>query len=372
MLVHAGEKRLRTGGAVRLPIFQTAMFAHDDGPLRYIRYNNTPNQAVICAKLAAIEQAEAAIVTSSGMAAISGALMSVLRPGDHFLAQNSLYGGTHSFVTTLLSEFGIDVTFIDADDPGGWKDLVRPRTRAVYVESITNPLLEVCDHEAVIDFAKANGLVSLIDNTFTSPYNFAACAFGFDLSLHSATKYLNGHSDIVAGAIVGREDLVRACKRTLVHLGGALDPNACSLLNRGLQTLALRMRAHNANALALARFLEDHPATHKVNYPGLTSHPRHDRARRLFKGFGGMISIELCDGLPAATRFIERLKLPLFAPSLGGVESLVTRPAMSSHASLTPEERAAIGIADELVRISIGIEATEDLVQDFEQALGTS
>ncbi len=369
ILVHAGESDQRVDGAVRLPIFQTAMFAHDEGPLRYIRYNNTPNQQAINTKLASIEGAEAALVTGSGMTAISGALLSVLRPGDHLLAQASLYGGTHSFATSLLRDFDIGVTFIDADQPDTWEQFLMPRTRAIYVESITNPLLEVCDLEAVVTFAQARGLVSLIDNTFASPFNYRAPEHGFDLSLHSATKYLNGHSDIVAGAIVGRADLVQRAKHTLKHLGGALDPHACFLLNRGLQTLALRMRAHNENALALADFLEGHAAVSKVNYPGLATHLRHARAKRLFKGFGGMISIELSGGLPAAGHLVEHLHLPLFAPSLGGVESLVTRPAMSSHASLTPEERAQIGISDDLVRISVGIEAADDLIADFEQAL---
>ncbi len=367
--IHAGESEQRVDGAVRLPIFQTAMYAHDSKPLRYIRYNNTPNQQIINTKLALMEGAEAALVTGSGMTAISGALLSVLKPGDHLLAQSSLYGGTYSFVTSLLDDFGIGVTFIDADRPDTWEAGLRPRTRAIYVESITNPLLEVCDLEAVVAFAQAKGLVSIIDNTFTSPFNYRAVEHGFDLSLHSATKYLNGHSDIVAGAIIGRADLVTRSLHTLKHLGGALDPHACFLLNRGLQTLALRMRAHNANALALAQFLAKHRDVSRVNYPGLPSHPRHARARQLFNGFGGMVSIELAGGLSAASRLIERLRLPLFAPSLGGVESLVTRPAMSSHASLTPQERARIGITDYLVRISVGIEGTGDLIADFDQAL---
>ena len=368
-LIHAGESVRRVDGAVRLPIFQTAMYAHDDDPVRYIRYNNTPNQQVICTKLASIAKAEAALVTSSGMTAISSALLSVLRPGDHFLAQDSLYGGAHSFFTTLLKDLGVGVTFIDADRPDRWKQHLKPTTRAIYVESITNPLLQVCDLEAVATFAQAHDLVSLIDNTFTTPFNYCPRQHGFDLSLHSATKYLNGHSDIVAGAIVGRADLVEACKRTLTHLGGVLDPHACFLLHRGMQTLALRMHAHNNNALVLATFLEGHGAISKVNYPGLSSHPRHSRAKRLFKGFGGMISVELSGGLPEATRLIENLHLPLFAPSLGGVESLVTRPAMSSHALLTPQERAQIGITDDLIRISVGIEGVDDLIADFDQAL---
>ena len=369
VLIHAGESEQRVDDAVRLPIFQSAMFAHSDGPLRYIRYNNNPNQQLLNTKLAAIEGAEAALVTGSGMAAISGALLSVLRPGDHMLVQQSLYGGTHHFVTTLLEDLGITWSFIDADQPETWEAALEPRTKAIYVESISNPMMEVADLEAAVAFAKGQDLVSLIDNTFATPYNYAAPAHGFDLSLHSATKYLNGHSDLVAGAIVGRADLVSAALRTLKHLGGSLDPHACFLLNRGLQTLALRMRAHNDNALALARFLESHDAVSRVHYPGLASHPHHERATRLFGGFGGMVSIELAGGLPAAQAVLDRLKLPLFAPSLGGVETLITRPAMSSHASLTPEERAAIGIGDDLLRISVGIESASDMIHDFARAL---
>ena len=368
-LVHAGEEEPRIAGAVRMPIFQSAMFEHDDSPLRYIRYNNTPNQLVLNRKLAILEGAEEALVTASGMTAITGALLSVLKPGDHLLSQDSLYGGTHSFVTSLMADLGISVSFINGDAPDTWDSHMTPRTRAVYVESITNPLLQVCDLEGIVRFARTNGLVSLIDNTFATPYNYRAAEAGFDLSLHSATKYLNGHSDVVAGAIVGSGELVRRARGTLKHLGGALDPHACFLLHRGMHTLALRMRQHNESALALARFLEGHPATVRVNYPGLGSHPQHARAEQLFDGFGGMLSMELAGGLDTALAFIDRVRLPIFAPSLGGVESLVTRPAISSHAGLTPSERAEAGIRDDLIRISIGIEATEDLIADFNQAL---
>ncbi len=369
-LVHAGEDGPRIAGAVRMPIFQSAMFEHDDNPLRYIRYNNTPNQLVLNRKLAILEGAEEALVTGSGMTAITGALLSVLKPGDHLLAQNSLYGGTHNFVTTLMADLGIAVSFFDADNPDTWESYMTPHTRAVYVESITNPLLQVCDLEGIVSFAQASGLVSLIDNTFATPYNYRAVEAGFDLSLHSATKYLNGHSDLVAGAIMGSGELVRRSKNTLKHLGGALDPHACFLLHRGMQTLALRMRQHNESAFALARFLAEHSATRRVNYPGLTSHAQHDRAARLFNGFGGMISMELTGGLDAALAFTDRVNLPILAPSLGGVESLITRPAISSHAGLTAEERADAGIRDDLIRISVGIEAAQDLIADFDQALG--
>lgn len=367
-LIHAGEAD-RVEGAVRMPIFQTAMFEHDDSPLRYIRYNNTPNQEVLNRKLAVLEGAEEALVTGSGMTAITGAILSVLKPGEHLLAQNSLYGGTHGFVRTLLADLGITVSFFDADAPDTWQSLLQTNTRAIYVESITNPLLHVCDLQGIVAFAQANNLISLIDNTFATPFNYKATAAGFDLSLHSATKYLNGHSDIVAGVIVGSGELIYKARKTLKHLGGALDPHACFLLNRGMQTLALRMRQHNSTALALAKFLENHDKVAHVYYPGLPSHPQHERAARLFKGFGGMLSIELEGELDSAVDLIDRLHLPLYAPSLGGVESLMTRPAISSHAGLTPEERDIAGIRDFLLRISVGIEHEDDLIADFNQAL---
>ena len=362
-------KRIVWEGAVRMPIFQTAMFEHDDSPLRYIRYNNTPNQEVLNRKLAVLEGAEEALVTGSGMTAITGAILSVLKPGDHLLAQNSLYGGTHGFVCTLMADLGITVSFFDADAPDTWQSLLQANTRAIYVESITNPLLHVCDLEGIVEFAQANNLLSLIDNTFATPFNYKATAAGFDLSLHSATKYLNGHSDIVAGVIVGSGEQIYKARQTLKHLGGALDPHACFLLNRGMQTLALRMRQHNSTALALAKFLENHDKVAHVYYPGLPSHPQHKRAARLFNGFGGMLSTELKGGLDSVTDLIARLRLPLYAPSLGGVESLMTRPAISSHAGLTPEERETAGIRDSLLRISVGIEDKDDLMADFNQAL---
>ncbi len=367
-LIHAGEAD-RVDGAVRMPIFQTAMFEHDDNPLRYIRYNNTPNQEVLNRKLAVLEGAEEALVTGSGMTAITGAILSVLKPGEHLLAQDSLYGGTHGFVCTLLADLGITVSFFDANAPDTWQSLLQTNTRAIYVESITNPLLHVCDLEGIIAFAQANKLVSLIDNTFATPFNYRAIAAGFDLSLHSATKYLNGHSDIVAGVIIGSGEQIYKARQTLKHLGGALDPHACFLLHRGMQTLALRMRQHNATALALAKFLEAHDKVAHVYYPGLPSHPQHERAARVFKGFGGMLGIELKGELESVTALIARLRLLLYAPSLGGTESLMTRPAISSHAGLTPEEREVAGIRDSLLRISVGIEHEDDLIADFNQAI---
>jgi len=227
----------------------------------------------------------------------------------------------------------------------------------------------VGDLESVVAFARDHGLISLVDSTFASPVNFRPPELGFDLSLHSATKYLNGHSDLAAGAVIGRRDLVNRVKRKLDHLGGTLDPHACSLLHRGMKTLALRVRAQNRSAEVLAAFLEGHPAVARVNYPGLASHPRHARARALFDGFGGVLSFEPAGGLAASRRFLERVRIPVAAPSLGGVETLVTRPATTSHGGMTPEDRDRLGITDSLVRVAVGIEAVEDLLEDFEQAL---
>jgi cystathionine beta-lyase/cystathionine gamma-synthase len=372
-LIHAGEPEPRIEGALSMPIFQSSVFEGWSGQgyhdIHYIRLNNTPNHTVLHAKLAALENAEAALVTASGMAAISTSLLTVLSAGDHLLAQSSLYGGTYDFIARDLSSFGISHDFIDADDPGSWAGHLRENTRAIYVEAMTNPLLEVADLAAVPRFAREHGLVSLIDSTFATPINFRPPEHGYDLSLHSATKYLNGHSDIVAGAVIGPADLVERVRLKLNHLGGSLDPHACFLLHRGLKTLGLRVRHQNESALRIASFLASAPRVTRVNYPGLPSHPRHARARELFSGFGGMLSFELDGGAEATDRLFDKLTIPRKTVSLGGVETLITRPALSSHASLEAEERRSLGIGDGLVRLSVGVEATDDLLEDFERAL---
>jgi len=372
-IVHAGEPSPRIMGAVNIPIFQSAMFEyagetnyHD---LKYIRLNNTPNQAALGQKLAALENGQRGIVTSSGMAAITTALLTILSSGGHLLAQNCLYGGTHDFVTQDLGTLGISYDFIDAKDPSSWESKVRSNTRAIYVETMTNPLLEVADHRAVVEFARSHGLVSFIDNTFATPINFRPPEFGYNLSLHSCTKYLNGHSDIVAGAIIGRADLIEKVKHRLDHFGGSLDPHACYLLHRGIKTLAVRVHYQNASAMQIATFLRNHSSIEKVNYPGLKDHPQHQRAAELFDGFGGMLSFELKGGQSAAERFIERTTIPIIAPSLGGVETLLTQPAKTSHAGMSPKDRKELGITDALIRMSVGIENTEDIIQDFDHAL---
>ena len=372
-LIHAGEPEPRIMGAVSLPIFQTAMYEyageesyHD---IRYIRLNNSPNHLALHQKLAALENAEAALVSASGMAAISTTLLTVLSAGDHLLAQDCLYGGTHDLLTKDFASFGLEFDFINGDDPDSWKTKLRPNTKAIYVEAISNPLLQVSDLKAASAFAKEHGVISIIDNTFASPINFRPAEWGFDVSLHSATKYLNGHSDIVGGACIGRADLIEKITHKLNHLGGSMDPHAAFLLHRGMKTLALRVRCQNESALKIARFLEAHPAIEKVNYPGLESNPQYARARGLFDGFSGVLSFETKGGVDAAEKFMHSAKLPVIAPSLGGVETLLTRPATTSHSGMSIEDRRRIGITDSLIRVSVGIEATEDIIEDFDQAL---
>jgi cystathionine beta-lyase/cystathionine gamma-synthase len=373
-LIHAGESDSRVMGAVSLPVFQTAMYEyageesyHD---IRYIRLNNSPNHLALHQKLASLENAEAALVAASGMAAITTTLLTVLSAGDHLLAQNCLYGGTHDFLTRDFAGFGLEFDFIDGDDPDSWKSLLRPNTKAIYVEAMSNPMLQVSDLSAAAAFAKEYGLVSMIDNTFASPINFRPAERGFDLSLHSCTKYLNGHSDIVGGACIGPAHLVEKVKHKLDHLGGSMDPHAAFLLIRGMKTLALRVRHQNESTLKIARFLEEHAAIQRVNYPGLESHPNHKRARELFDGFSGVLSFEIKGGVDAAERFMQRARLPIIAPSLGGVETLMTRPSTTSHSGMTPEDRGRLGITDSLIRVSVGIESTEEIIEDFDQALG--
>jgi cystathionine beta-lyase/cystathionine gamma-synthase len=370
-LIHAGEPKPLIEGSVSMPIFQSSTFESpaEQGTSRYLRLNNSPNHIAVHEKLAAIEGAEAALVTASGMAAISTALLTVLKPGDRIMAQDGLYGGTFSFLTEDLAELGIGVDFFDADEEVGWEDLLTDSTKAVYVESITNPLMKVADLAAVAAFAGKHGLVGIIDNTFTCPVNYRPLEAGFDLSLHSCTKYLNGHSDVLAGAIIGKKDLVERCNRKLINFGGTLDPHACRLLHRGMKTLALRIKRHNANALEIARFLHGHGKVKKVNYPGLPNSPYYPRASRLFDGFGGMLSFELEGETAAAEGLMDALELPICAPSLGGVESLITRPATTSHSSMSAAERAGAGISDGLIRLSVGIEEAEDLIADLEKGL---
>src|SRR5580658_4009899 len=311
-LIHAGQPRI--AGAVEMPIFQSAMFEYVSGmsyhDLGYIRLNNTPNHRALHAKLAELEGSEDALIAASGMAAISTTLLTVLSAGDHLLAQSTLYGGTQDLLTHEFPKLGIAVDLIDADDASSWHTKLRPNTKAIYVEAMTNPLLNVADLEGVVAFARANKLISLIDNTFATPINFRPIELGFDLSLHSCTKYLNGHSDIVAGACVGKAEMVERVRRKLNHFGGSLDPHAVFLLHRGVKTLALRVRYQYESALSLAQVFESQPRVLKGNYPGLASHPHYRLPRELFSGFGGMPSLQVKGNVDDAQRLSNRTNSP--------------------------------------------------------------
>jgi cystathionine beta-lyase/cystathionine gamma-synthase len=371
--VHGGERRPGPEGSVVFPIYQGTVYEVEPGTsyhdLKYIRLNSTPSQHYLHDKLAAIEGAEAAVATSSGMAAVTTILLSLMRAGDHLLASDCLYGGTHDFLTGHAADLGWSYSFVDAGRPETWEAARTERTKVFLVETITNPLMRVGLLDRVADFGQREGIVTVIDNTFASPVNFRPLRAGFDVVFHSATKYLGGHSDLVAGAVMGGADMIERVRRTLNHFGGSLDPHAGFLLARGIKTLALRVQAQNANALALARFLEDHPAVAAVNYPGLASHPDHAHAAKLLSGFGGMLSLRLHGGEQAAQALLDAVTLAYAAPSLGGVETLITRPAATSHAGMSLQDRDRLGITADLIRISSGIEGAQDLVGDFAQAL---
>ena len=356
-----------------MPVFQSANFETVEGEayhdISYIRLSNTPNHRALAEKLSVLEGSESALVCASGMAAITTSLLANLCPGGHLLIGECLYGGTSGFIVELLEGFGASFSVIDINAPETWKGMLRDETRVIYTETLTNPLLDVADHAAVVEFARAHGLVSMIDNTFASPVNFRPCEFGYDLSLQSATKYLNGHSDIVGGTIAGSKAHIEGIRRYLDYLGGCMDPHQCSLLHRGMKTLGIRVARQNENAQRLAQMLAEHRKVSRTLYPGLTGCSGHDRAKSLFDGFGGMLSFEPDTSAEGARALLRSLEIPVVAPSLGAVESLVTLPAQTSHAELSKSAREAMGISDRLIRVSVGIEHIDDLLADFEQAL---
>ena len=372
-LVHAGEPEPRIEGAVSMPIFQSSTYEYsgegqyDD--IRYIRLNNTPNHKAIQKKLAVIECAESALVTSSGMSAITATLLTFLKQGDHLLSHKSLYGGTASFILEDLPRYGITFDLIDTTNPSGWSMMLKPNTKVIYTETITNPMLEVPELGAIVDFAKENNLISMIDNTFASPVLFSPSELGFDISLHSCTKYINGHSDIVAGAVIGSDKLIKIITSRMNHFGGSLNPGACFLLHRAIKTLELRMIRQSKNAGQIALFLENHPEVLSVNYPGLVSNNSYERAKKYLSGFSAMVSFEVVGGKTRSIKFMDQLDIAINAPSLGGVETLITLPALSSHSGMDPAERVKAGITDSLIRLSVGIESVDDLITDLDQAL---
>jgi cystathionine beta-lyase/cystathionine gamma-synthase len=360
-------------GALQTPIFQTSTFVTermgDPEDIRYTRLSNNPSQESVSAKIAYLENAEAALVTASGMAAIATALFAELSRDDHAIFQRDIYGGTHSLLTNDFPVMSIQHDFFDLPDTESLLKLIRPNTKVIYLESISNPLMNVPEFETIVKIARKHDIKVFVDNTFATPILFRPAEVGCDVVLHSCTKYLNGHSDLIAGAIVSDSAFIDKCRKKLNRLGASLDPHACFLLERGIKTLGVRIRQHCKNAAALAVMLAQHPKIGKVYYPGLETHPANAAARRYFDDFGGMLSFELDGSEQAVLTFIKQLQIPVFAPSLGGVETLITIPAMTSHLGLSPSEKKNLGITNQLVRISTGIEDTDDLLEDFQQAL---
>jgi cystathionine beta-lyase/cystathionine gamma-synthase len=340
-----------------------------DREVLYTRYGNNPNQISLARKYALLEGAEDAVFVSSGMGATALAHLAVLRPGDHLLASRWIYGGTLKLFDQEFGRFGITVTYVDPTTPRVWRKSIRKNTRAIFVESPVNPTIRVLDLKPIAGIAKEFGLALLVDGTFASPINFRPLEQGADLVISSATKYLNGHSDVIAGAVAGTRSVIEEIIRLMRVWGQAIDPHAAWLVERGMKTLAIRMQRHNSNGLAVAGFLAGHPAVAAVSYPGLESHPDHTIAKRTLDGFGGMVGLTITGGVPAVERFLRRLRLFIHAPSLAGVESLVSEPRLTSHKGQTPEQRAEAGIPEGFVRLSCGIEDPEDLIADLEHAL---
>jgi cystathionine beta-lyase len=357
----------RTTGLVT-PLYSATAFAYlDVEDYAYPRNFNTPNQKVLVEKICALEGGEDGLFFSSGMGAIYTTLIALLSPGDHAIFQNDIYGGTHYAITAELRRMGINYTFIDKVDKESLDRARTEKTKLVYIETPSNPLLTIIDIQAVANWARENSIISCIDNTFASPVNQNPITFGIDVVFHSATKYLGGHSDISAGAVVSSSKIIDTVRHSAVNMGGNLNAQMCHLLERSMKTLHVRVRQQNANAMAIAKALDEHEQFTAVYYPGLVTHPDHDLAKRQMHDFGAMLSFEV-SGDPDA--YVNRLSLIAPAMSLGGVESTITSPRLTSHAKPGPEARKKAGISDNLLRLSVGIEEADDLIKDLIQALG--
>ncbi|HZE93610.1 MAG TPA: aminotransferase class I/II-fold pyridoxal phosphate-dependent enzyme [Gemmatimonadales bacterium] len=370
--IHGDPKARADWTAVAPPLYQSSTFTNPVGStaeVLYTRYGNNPNQVDIGRKLALLEGADAALFLSSGMGAAALAHLAVLRPGDHLLASEWIYGGVYRLFREEFGKLGIDVSFVNPTQSRTWKKAMRKTTRAVFLETPTNPLMRVIDLEPVAGICKEEGLALIVDSTFASPVNFRPLEHGADLVIHSATKYLNGHTDVIAGAVAGTDQVVDEVRRLMQVWGQAIDPFAAWLIDRGMRTLTVRVQRQNEIGLAVAEWCAKQEAIAKVHYPGLPSHPDHELAKRVLAGFGGMLGIELKGGVRAAERFLKALTIAAHAPSLGGVETLVSEPRLTSHASLTAEQRTQAGIPDGFLRFSLGLEDPDDLIADFAQAL---
>jgi len=379
-VVHAGEDPQANLGSLSVPIYQSAVFTFPDAeqgaaihageqPGYFYGRMGNPTQAALETALCQIEGGEAALALASGMAAVTTTLMTLLSSGDHIVAPESLYATTNALLDQLLTPLGVGVTYVDATDPGNYAAAVRPETKVLYLESPANPTMKLVDIPAVVAIAKEHGITTVMDNTFATPINQRPLALGVDIVVHSATKYLGGHGDLMAGALVGKGAVIeRARWQTNKILGGVIGPQTAWLILRGIRTLALRMERHNANALAAATFLDGHPKVRAVHYPGLPSHPQHALAQRQMVGFGGMFAFDI-GGVEEGRRLVNNVTLCSLAVSLGDVSTLIQHSASMTHSSVPRERRLAVGITDGLVRLSVGIERAEDLIADLGSAL---
>lgn len=380
--VHAGEERFRYADSVTTPIVQTSTYAfknsahieaytrHGHAHFEYGRYGN-PTEKVAQDRLSALCGAQDCVIFSSGMSAITTTILALVRSNDHIIITDDAYKKTLEFCSAYLQRFGVDCTIVPFGDYEGLEREIRPNTRFILSESPTNPYLNIFDLDRLRDLGKRYKLLTMIDATFSTPYNQCPFDYGVDLVLHSATKYLAGHNDILAGAVLGRSELIEEVRALHKAIGGVIDPHCCYLLLRGMKTFALRMEKHNQTGMEVARFLEGHPRVKRVYYPGLESHPHYEIAKAQMSGFGGVISFDIKGTLKDAKSFLDKLELCYIAPSLGGVETLITHPAMVSYYGLTRKQRYDLGITDTLLRLAVGIEDASDIIADLDQALRT-
>lgn len=392
LAVHAGEEKRKPFGALTTPVYQTSTYTFEDTadvlafmerkaerkaareaggdlPLRdeYGRYSN-PTQLVVERKLAVLEGGERALLFASGMNAITTTFLALLTNGDHVIVVADCYRRTREFASAFLPRWGVETTLVPVDDLEALAAAIRPNTRLIFAETPTNPYLRVMDLARVADIARPRGIITAVDSTFATPVNMQPLALGIDLVIHSATKYLGGHNDVLAGVVIGAHRLLSKIEDARGLLGGVGSPHDAYLLLRGLKTLELRVRRQNENGMRVAQFLEQHPAIERVYYPGLPSHPDYATAQRLMTGFGGVVSFEVAGDKETTSRFVDRLQLPYIGPTLGGVEGIVQQQAL--FVSLDPVERAASGVKDTLVRYALGIEDADDIIADLAQAMG--
>ncbi len=375
LVIHAGERPDRTFGAISTPIYQTSTFAFEDvGKTRGYDYSRTanPTRKVLEDTIAQLEGGKAGFAFATGMAAET-TVMHLLKSGDHVIAGDDIYGGTYRLFQNVMRDFGLECTFLRMDSRQRIEEAIRPNTKMLWLETPSNPLLNITDIEMAVDIAKKHNLMTVIDNTFATPYFLKPIEYGIDLVVHSTTKYLNGHCDVVGGAVVTTTDkLTERVQFLLNAMGTCASPFDCWLVLRGIETLPVRMKRHEENATAVANYLKGHPAVRRVFYPGLDSHPGHEIAKRQMKGFGGVVSFELKGTIEAINNFLKRIKVFALAESLGGVASLAEHPATMTHASMPKEHREKVGITDELIRLSVGLENIDDLIEDLSQALEPS